>query len=172
MGADEPKGWDHQLHNEPIFQFGRSRIWRQWASNDDDLDVLTTAYGAAGTLSSEVSTSAIVRYGRNLENSYPSLILMNTRTSNSISVEKEWYVFAELKAEYVFNQIFTDGNTFRNSPSVDYERDFVGLNLGASYSWDGGSLTFAINHSDLLPYHSDKYQDRTQYGTLTLAFDI
>ncbi|MBM6549521.1 lipid A deacylase LpxR family protein [Marinomonas ostreistagni] len=173
MGADDPKGWDYQLHNEPVFQVGRGRVWRQWATNADDFDVLTTAYASAGTLRSSVNSSVMVRYGRDLENSYPSLLLMSTRTSNPIAVEKEWYVYAELKGEYVFNQIFTDGNTFRNSRSMsDYERDFVGLNLGASYSWGGGSITFAINHSDLMPHHSEQYQNRTQYGTLTLAFDI
>ena len=173
MGAEQPKGWDYQLHNEPVFQLGRGRVWRSWSSEQDQYDILTTARGSVGTLQSSISSSVMFRYGRDLQTSFPSVLLMTTRTSNPIAVEGEWYVYSELEAEYIFNQIFTDGNTFRDSPSIDYDHDYIGVNFGVSYSWGAGSITFAVNHSDLLKDDkNDQYQNQAQYGTLTLAFDI
>lgn len=172
LGSEQPQGWDAQLKNEPVFQFGRGRVWRTWAAELDNFDVLTTAKAHVGTIQSSVNSSLIMRYGRDLKDSFGSVLLMDSRTTNPIAVNGEWYVYAGLEAEYVFNQIFTDGNTFRDSASVDYDKEFLGLNFGMTYSWGQSAITFAVNHSDIFQIQSDRYRNETRYGTLTFAWQI
>ncbi|SBS26977.1 hypothetical protein MAQ5080_00689 [Marinomonas aquimarina] len=172
LGSDDPQGWGSQLHNELVFQVGRGRIWRHWASELDNMDLLTSLKGSVGTIRSAASSSLIVRYGRDLKRSFGSFLLLDSRTTNPVAVSGEWYVYAGLQAEYVFNEIFMDGNTFRDSASVNYDHSFIGLNFGVAYSWGRSSLTFAVNHSDLLQPSKDRYSDETRYGTLTYAWQF
>lgn len=170
LGSQTPQGWDAQLHNEIVFQFGRGRVWRTWSSELDNYDVLTTAKANVGTLQSSVSSNMIVRYGRDLRHSFGSVLLMDTRTSNPIAANGEWYLYLGLQAQYVFNQIYTDGNTYRDSASVDYDHTFIGLNYGLTYSWGRSTLTLAVNHSDLFQSESEQYRNDTRYGTLTYSW--
>ena len=172
LGSEAPKGWDAQLRNEAVFQFGRGRVWRSWSSELDDYDLLTTAKANLGTLQSSVSSNVIVRYGRDLRHSFASVLLMDTRTSNPIAVDGEWYLYLGVQAQYVFNQIYTDGNTYRDSASVDYDHTFIGLNYGLTYSWGRSALTFAVNHSDLFQSDSEQYRNDTRYGTLTYSWSM
>lgn len=172
LGSDDPQGWDSQIHNELVFKVGRGRIWRNWSSELDNMDVLTSVKGSIGTLRSAASSSVIFRYGRDLKRSFGSFLLLDSRTTNPIAVSGEWYVYAGLQAEYVFNEIFMDGNTFRDSASVNYDHSFVGLNFGAAYSWGRNSLTFAVNHSSLLQPSNSQYTDETRYGTLTYSWQF
>ncbi|WP_082856404.1 lipid A deacylase LpxR family protein [Marinomonas atlantica] len=172
LGSEEPQGWDAQLKNELVFQFGRGRVWRTWAAELDNYDVLTTAKAHLGTIQSSVNSSVIMRYGRDLKNSFGNVLLMDSRTTNPIAVNGEWYVYAGLEAEYIFNQVFTDGNTFRDSASIDYDREFLGLNFGITYSWGQSAITFAVNHSDIFQTQSDQYRNETRYGTITFASKI
>lgn len=172
LASDDPQGWDSQLHSELVFKLGRGRVWRNWASELDTVDVLASVKGSVGTLRSAASSSVIVRYGRDLNRSFGSFLLNESRTTNPMAVNGEWYVYAGIQAEYVFNEIFMDGNTYRDSASVDYDHSFLGLNFGAAYSWGRNALSFAVNHSDWLQPSNSKYTDETRYGTLTYSWQF
>lgn len=174
IGSDEPKGWDSQLNNELVFQFSRARAWRSWVSENNHFDIVTHANIGLGTIQSAVNGGVVARYGRQLLSSYPSLLLDYARTSNPIAINKGWYIYSELQAGYIFNQIFTDGNTFRESRSVEYDHDFIGVSAGLAYSTDVYSITIAINNSNIT---ENKTRNRalknlTKYGTLTFAWKI
>ena len=172
IGADEPQGWDTQLHNELVFQFSRARTWRSWVSGSGNYDLLTNADLSLGTIKSSLDTGMTVRYGKDLINSYATTLFSNSRISNPVTVEGGWFVYAGVKAGYIFNQIFTDGNTYRDSRSIDYDHEYVGLTAGFSYGWENVSLTFAINDANIIQ-NGDKAEaldNLTQYGTLTFAW--
>ncbi len=174
IGSDEPLGWDTQLENELVFQFGRGRTWRSWSSKNDSVDILTHSELSVGTIQSAVRGGLTFRFGRGLKQSYATTSFGSTRTSNPAAVEGGWYVFAGLQTGYVFNQIFTDGNTFRDSRSIDFDKEFVSVAAGLAYSWENVSVTFAINDSNVIQRGEteEALEDLTQYGTLTVAFRL
>ncbi|ETI58763.1 lipid A deacylase LpxR family protein [Marinomonas profundimaris] len=174
IGAQDPKGWDTQLKNEPVFMISRSRTWRSWVSDSERMDLLLGASVDVGTIKSGVNAGAVLRYGQRMENSYASVLLSGSRISNPIAIDHGWFVFAGVLFNYDFNQIFMDGNTFRNSQSVDYDRSHNMFSSGLSYSWGESSLAFAINspfsiNGDERDREIDKF---TRYGTLTFAWAL
>ncbi|WP_394178574.1 lipid A deacylase LpxR family protein [Marinomonas posidonica] len=174
ISAQEPMGWDTQLENELVFQFSRGRTWRSWVSESNNMDVLTGIEGGLGTLKSEVGAGFMLRYGRNLNESFPTVLLTDTRASNPLAVNRGWFVYAGLKFDYTFNQIFTDGNTFRNSRSIDYDHNNNMFTSGLTYAWDEASLSFAINSPFSLNGRKNaREMDKlTRYGTLTFAWQL
>jgi len=170
-GSDEPRGWDTQLEDEPVFNFNRGRVWRSWNSSSDRFDLLLDSELSLGTITSAISMGATLRYGRVLSHSYASHLFDSSRISNPVAIDRGWYFYAAIKASYIFNQIFTDGNTFRDSRSIDIDPESIGVGIGYSYSWDDVSVTFAINDFSIAEDTSDKQlEDLTRYGALTVAW--
>ncbi len=174
IGSKDPKGWGTQLKNEPIFQLTRARAWRALATKSNWADMVVTSEIAAGTLSSYVETGMTVRVGQGLQRSYASVLLNGSRTTNPVAIDDGWYLYAGVKAGYVFNQIFTDGNTFRDSRSVDYDHERIGVTAGLAYSWGPFSMTLALADSNILDSRdrAEQLEDLTQYGSLTIAWKL
>ena len=167
VGADEPKGWDSQLGDEIIFQVNRARLWRAWYSKDDRSDFLVLADIGAGTLSSYLASAMLVRFGRGLFNTFETPLLINTRSANPAAVNGAWYAFAGARFEYVFNNIFGDGNTFKDSRSIDFDHSQIGLTAGLALSWKQLSITLALYESNITDSSAG---DFTRFGTLTLGW--
>ena len=77
-----------------------------------------------------------------------------------------------MQAGYIAHQIFADGNTFRESRSVDYDPEFIGISTGFAYSWQDFALTFAMNNSNVIQSGDTKetLDNLNRYGTLTAAW--
>ncbi len=131
------------------------------------MDVLLVADAGLGTLSSYVSTAGLIRYGRNLSESFATPLLINTRSANPAAIRGGWYVFAGIRLEYVFNAIYADGNTFKDSRSINYDRSQVGLTAGLAYSWKKLSVTFALYESNTTDAST---REATRFSTLTLGW--
>ncbi len=173
IGSDDPKGWDTQLKNEFVFQFSRGRLWRTWVSDNQHYDLLLSSEAGLGTLSSYAETGMVVRYGRGLNRSYASALLNNSRTTNPVAIDNGWYVYAGVTAGYTFNQIYTDGNTYRDSRSIDYDHERLGVTAGLAYSWQRFSITLALSDANILDTRSEEeLEDLTQYGSLSIAWKL
>ncbi len=169
FGSDEPQGWDTQLNNELIFQFGRGRAWRNWVSQDNTMDFVTLADLKLGTFESSVYGGFSFRYGKNNDITYPSSLLSNDRTINPVAIDEGWFFYFNLGASYTFNNIFTDGNTFTDSRSIDVDPKQISTAIGFAYSWKNLSVTFAINSLDI-GNNNDNLENLTEYGTLTFLW--
>lgn len=167
FGADDPEGWDTQLEDEIVFQLTRGRLWRTWSAADDRMDLLVLGEAGVGTLSSFVASGVLYRYGVDLSSTYATPLLINSRSANPAAIEGGWYLFAGVRFEYIFNLIYTDGNTYRDSRSVDYDPSQIGVTAGLAYSWENVSVTFAIYDSNL---SDDLSRDVTRFGTLTIGW--
>lgn len=167
-GSNDPQGWDTQLENELVFQFSRGRIWRTWVSSSQHFDFLSGADINVGTLTSSVNGGLMLRYGRDLQSTYFTPLFNNLKTANPVAIKGGWYVYGGITASYVFNQIFLDGNTYRDSRSIEYDPDRLGIGIGLAYSWMDYSLTFAINDFDVIS--DETSEGLTQFGTLTFAW--
>lgn len=167
IGADEPKGWDTQLDNELVFQFSRGRLWRVWSAPTDRVDLLVLGEAGIGTLSSFLASAALVRFGSELANTFETPLLITTRSANPAAIEGDWYTYVGLRAEYVANQIFTDGNTYKDSRSIDYDSTQIGWTAGLALSWQKASITFALYDSNVTDDINGKY---TRFGALTFGW--
>ena len=174
LGNDEPQGWDTQLDNELVFSFERGRIWRSLATEQDNVDVLVAVNAFAGTLASAINSSIYFRYGKALQNTFSVPLLAQSRTLNPIAVDGGWYVYTGMTGTYTINQIFADGNTFRNSRSVNYDPFEFGLEAGFAYSWPSLSLTFVLQDNGFVQDRNADVDSEPldRYGSITLAWRI
>jgi hypothetical protein len=173
IGSDDPKGWGTQLENELVFQISRGRLWRHWVSHNEHADILLSSEAGIGTLSSYAESSFVIRYGRGLSRSYASVLLNNSRITNPVAIDNGWYLYAGMTAGYTFNQIYTDGNTFQDSQSIDYGQERLGVTAGLAYSWGKISITLALNDANILDTRSEEeLEDLTQYGSLSIAYKL
>ena len=170
--STEPKGWDTQLNDEIVFKVSRAQVWRSWISGSGNTDVLLGADVGLGTISSSAAVSAMIRYGRQLERSYPTTLLFTSRATNPVAVQHGWFVYAGLSARYLANQIFLDGNTFDNDgqESMDYDSDSIAAALGLAYSWQEWSLTLAVGDTNLEDLDNDRLNDYSRFGTFTVGW--
>ncbi len=169
VGATEPRGWDNQLHNEAVFQFGRGRVWRVSAREFEniEMDLLTVVDASIGTLSSGIGVGFMWRMGEGLVNSYPTSALMSSRYFAPANIGVGWNIFIGVGGNYSFNDIMVDGNTFRDSASAPLEHSQSGLLIGWSYSWDDYSLSFTFEESGGVARSGTASQS---FGSLTLAW--
>ena len=171
FNSDEAMGWDHQLKNEIVFQFSRGRAWRTWVSSGNDSDFISSAQLEVGTLSSSLSGTLLWRYGRQMERSFPAVLLTSDRATNPVAVEGGWFVYAGAELSYIHNIIFADGNTFVDSPSIDYDPVELGVMVGLAYSWQDFSVTLSINDLNILGINdSSEITKLTRYGSLTFVW--
>lgn len=171
LGSDEPLGWEHQLHDEIVFQFSRGRAWRSWVSDNQFFDFVTSAEASVGTISTDLSGSFLLRLGKNMERSFPAALLTSARATNPVAVDGGWFFYAGLEASYIHNFIFLDGNTFVDSPSIKYDPVEVSAMFGFAYSWDNFSITLAINDLNILGFNDrSDITELTRYGTLTFIW--
>ncbi len=169
-GSDEPKGWDHQLHNELVFQFEPGIIRRMWLRPDkQDMDAVLLADVALGTVQTSISTSLFIRTGSGLQYTYVTPALRSTRSSNPIAIGDGWFTYAGLNARYLFRQIFVDGNTYRDSPSIELDHTQVSLSVGLTYAWQAFSMSIAIEDAYVF---DDKPETLPRYGSVTFAWKL
>ena len=171
LDGDDPQGWDTQLNDEIVFQLSHAQVWKSWTSSNGRSDILLGTDASLGTISSSVGATAMYRYGRQLQRSFATALLVTSRSANSMAMQAGWYLFAATNASYLANQIFLDGNTFDNDgqKSMEYDNGTIGVTLGMAYAWPKFSLTFAI--SDLnVNKNNDSAAEYSEFGTLTLAW--
>lgn len=170
-GSDIPKGWKYQLGNEFVFQFSRGRAWRTWASQSDNFDLVTGYDLKIGTIESSVSWGGMMRYGRDMAMTYSSALLNDDRASNPVNINGGWFFYAGIEGRYMHNIIFLDGNTFKDSPSIDYPPfQFNGV-FGFTYAWEEISISIAINNIDVFASSSNN-EDIKEYGSFTLLWRL
>lgn len=130
VSADKPRGWNNQLRDEAGVLLAYFEKWRHGpATGVQAVPHFGVTLGNVMTLA---RVGGIVRAGHNMSGFGPDTIepggamLQRTRLYDNGTARSapEWYVFAGFDARLVGRNIFLDGNTFRDSASVD-RRAFV-----------------------------------------------
>ena len=176
LGDEKFQGWDNQLHNEPVVMLTHERMRRWPADATDNLsgwgwDAISHYGGAVGNLATHLNAGGEVRFGWKLPDDFGSTPLRpageNTApTRGGKSSGWSFHVFATTDAAWVIRDITLDGNTFRNSHSVD-KRNVVGQ---AGY---GLAVMYNRWKFALARYHSTRefdLQDQSPiYGSFTIS---
>jgi hypothetical protein len=129
FGYGSANGWSHQLKNEPALTIGYTRKWRfavPLSSSSDRLaaDVIPELGATLGNVMTYAEASAMVRVGWGLDADYgPRLMqpgLGGQGYFNPERVPGSWglYAFGGVQQRLVGHDLFLDGNTWQDSPSV------------------------------------------------------
>jgi len=174
----DPKGWDNQLNNEPLFQLGAGRKWRLLEGNisgGTDYDVITAVEGAVGNFSSNADVGVTFRFGTDLLQTYPVAALLPAREVNPLTgtAAGSYYVFVSVMGRYQANSIIIDGNSSafdddNNSDiTLEHGQNFVSAGFAVSFkSWS--LLLSAVSASKDVEEDDD---DRYSFGSLSVSWN-
>lgn len=139
IGSQDPQGWDNQLRDEVGVVLTYERKWRglyEFSPFGLGVDFTPSLGGSIGNVFTHAAAGAVVRFGYDLPADYgPPLIRPSLPGSDFFMPNREfgWYLFAGVEGRAVAHNIFLDGNTFRDSHSVDKEIFVGGLQLGVAF---------------------------------------
>jgi hypothetical protein len=178
IDSPDPKGWHNQIGNELTIQLFHERRWRKlWEPGFLEAiglhtDVTPHIGGALGNVYIHAAAGGTLRLGTDLPADYgtprirPSLpgseFFAPTRNFSG-------YLFAGLEVRGVLRNIFLDGNTFRDSHSVE-KYPVVG-------DFQGGIAAVAFNVRLAFTYVVRTREfvlqdDADKFGAFTLSFRI
>ena len=150
LGDEKFKGWDNQLHNEPVFKLVHERM-RRWPAEPSAAgwgwDAISHWGGALGNLATYANAGGEVRFGWKLPDDFGSSPMRpageNTAPTR-LGRAAGWsgHLFLTSDARWVLRDITLDGNTFRTSHRVD-KRPFVG-DIGYGVAVMRGRWKFAL----------------------------
>lgn len=179
---DYPQGWDNQLGNEIGVNVSYERMWRIRDRRDShgfDWDILPYAGVTLGNVMTHGTIGTEVRFGYNLpddfgtgaitESATTPTALENPYTSKSWVNRLGFHFFLRGEGRAVARNIFLDGNTFRDSHSVDKYPLVADLSAGFAVNWKNTKLSYAYI------YRTREYrgQDEGQiFGSITLSFNF
>lgn len=171
LGSEEPLGWGNQIENELIINIEARRIWKLYRSSGERLqfDVLGITGAEAGNLKSAAKAGVAFRWGTNLQSSFVTFSLQADRQVNplALSSKDDFYVFIGARGDYVYNDIFIDGNTFRDSHSVPLEHAQNQLSAGVVWNIDrcGFVFQFSSNSSKMT-----LVDEREKFGSVSITY--
>jgi lipid A 3-O-deacylase len=150
LREDDSRGWNAQLRNEPALLLGYERAWPAIASASFDrleLDFTPRVGATVGNVFTYASAGTVARIGRNLPDDFPATHISLGPARDGYrgnATQRGWYAWAGADARLVARNIFLDGNTFRDSASVERKRFVWDLQLGVAATWGLQRLGFAI----------------------------
>jgi hypothetical protein len=171
LGENRSQGWDSQIGSEVTVMAGYERAWPRVIEGRFDghsYDAALRAGGAIGNVLTYADTGIVVRFGRHLPDDIPvtHISLGPPRDGYRGTPQFGWYVWGGFDARYVAHNMFLDGNTFRDSPSVPRKRRGYDTQLGAALAWPRARLGFAYIQRSR---EFDGQQGPDRFGQLTLS---
>jgi hypothetical protein len=144
----DPQGWDTQLGNELGIYATYQHSWRELAAKTLlglDFDVAPHLGGALGNVYTYADAGFTLRYGEDLPRDYgPPRV--QPGVLGSVFFEPtdrfSWYLFGSVEGRAVARNIFLDGNTFKDSRSVEKEPFVADLQWGIVLTWHDYRLSF------------------------------
>ena len=173
VSGDYPLGWDKQLKDELGLMLTYERKWRGLVEAEAfglGADVVPHIGANLGNVNTSASVGTTLRVGWDLPADYgPPRIRPSLPGSDFFIPTKQvsGYLFTTVEGRAVARDIFLDGNTFRDSPSVD-KKNFVGsLQLGGALTYEDTRLSYT---HVFMTRQFDTESKPEQFGALTLSY--
>ena len=169
----DPKGWNNQLKDELGIILTYERKWRgiyQLNPYGWGIDATPHIGASLGNIHTYAAAGITFRVGYDLPSDYgPPLIRPNLPGSDFFMPNDGlgWYLFAGLEGRAVARNIFLDGNTFKDSHSVE-KNHFVGsLQAGIAVTYE--NIRIAYTH--IFRTKEFKGQDNAdEFGAITISY--
>lgn len=178
IGADRAKGWSHQLRNEPGINLSFERAWRTRTFQTPrmlsfETDVIPYGIMALGNVQTYAGLGATFRIGPRLPDDFgPTRIYPGVGGSEWFRPTGDGcgcYVFAGLEERAIARDIFLDGNSFRDSASVDKKNFVTDAKLGAVAILGNARVSFTHVFRSK-EFHGQPKPD--QFGSISVSFGL
>lgn len=172
IDSPDPKGWDNQLDTEPTIGLTYERKWRALLEAEPfglATDVIPHIGATVGNVATYANAGGTVRLGFDLPQDYgPPRIRPSLPGSDFFVPTKDLsgYVFATVEGRAVARDIFLDGNTFKDSHSVDKENLVGSAQVGAALTM--GDTRLSYTHVFMTREFETQEEDG-QFGAVTLS---
>jgi len=172
----EPKGWDYQLENELGLMFSWQRRWPEAFAVDTWGGGYFRIMPHVGATIGNIYT--YTNAGFNLQfvpkkdrwQSQPLRVRPAIPGSGFFSNFEDgwsWMLFAGVEGRVIARNIFLDGNTFEDSPSVDKRYFVADANAGLAMSYKSMRISYTVN------WRSEEFRGQDEshlFGALSLGF--
>jgi hypothetical protein len=147
IGQQPSNGWDTQLNDEPAVQLYAGRVWRVSTGSLGGLetDALPEVGAGLGTVRVYGLAGARFRFGQGLASDYgPARVRPGLSGGDAFQPTRPfaWYVFVGADGQAVAHDVTLDGNTWRESPSVDRNAAVGELEFGFALMAYGARITY------------------------------
>ncbi|MCH8491544.1 MAG: lipid A deacylase LpxR family protein [Oceanicaulis sp.] len=174
IGSPDPRGWDQQLRNEPGIILEYERKWRNiirpFGIAGFEADASPHVGFALGNVFTHAAAGMTFRLGTDLRADFaPPRVRPSLPGSTFFEPRRKvgGYFFLGAEARAVGRNIFLDGNTFRDGPSVDREVLVGELQAGIAITTPG--VRYSYTHVVRTREFSET-NDFTTFGALSVAF--
>ncbi len=175
IGVPHANGWDNQLRDELglVVTYVRKSEHFRYMKNSLEYSWSPHKVLALGNVYSYAGAGMMVRFGRNLRNDigppnispgFPGNAFFNPTKEGS-----SWYLFAGIEGRAMARNIFLDGNTFKDSHSVDKKPLVFDLQYGIAYQ--RGKVR--LSYSQVLrskEFYGQK--DESLFGAVNISYDL
>ncbi|SMF79139.1 hypothetical protein SAMN06265365_13452 [Tistlia consotensis] len=174
IGNEPSNGWGYQLGNEPGFDLSYTTKWRMVYEPIEDtnfgVDFMPHLGLTLGNVMTNAAAGGTVRIGSGLDRDFgpPRIRPAVPGSAYFARGGLDAYLFASVEGRAVARDIFLDGNTFQDSPSVQ-KKNFVGdLQLGVAVML--GNVRVSYTHVTRSPqFVGDDWQT---FGSLALSVNV
>ena len=121
-----------------------------------------------GNLESATKAGLAIRWGTNLQYSFPAFSLQADRQINPLALtpDNDFYLFFGVRAGVVFNDILIDGNTFTDNHSVPLEHNQDQVSAGVVWSFGRNAFVFQVSS---ISSNTDVISKRNEFGALSFT---
>jgi hypothetical protein len=174
LNIDRALGWKTQIGDEPGVNLIATRQWRyNWLSplpEGVSFGIVPSVSASLGNVNTYASAGALFRFGTALESDFgPPRVRPVSAGSVFYDPTRpwSWYVFAGLEGRAVFRDITLDGNSWRDSRSVDRQTLVGDASLGFAVFTPFGRITatYTVRTEEF-----EKQPQLAQFGSLSIAF--
>jgi len=152
-GSPRPNGWANQLPDQPTLNVFYDRVWSGWyetrigeAGSGYNVDLSPYVGVALGNVYTYAGGGATLRFGPNLPAGLgPRSLRPGPPGSDSYkpTPDTRWYLFLGLEGRAVARNIFLDGNSSTDSPSLDKNALVGELRAGVNVTFGRYRLGYA-----------------------------
>jgi len=181
IGNDEPKGWANQLQDEPTLEITYEHKWK-WLNADTGnhwgYDLIPHAGFAVGNVAIYANAGAEFRVGWKRPNDFGTCTIRPGCESGAFPDYENHdrsggsrfgvFFFLGADAQAVAHDIFLDGNTFKDSHSVDKKPFVANFSLGLGFATSNLKVTYAVVYRTK-QFDSQPHNEQV-FGSLLLSY--
>jgi hypothetical protein len=148
IGSQQARGWNNQLKDEITVSLTHERKWRHlWRHPTYGLGFDFTPHvgGSLGNLSTYLNLGATVRVGQGLARDYGPPRIRPSLPGSGFFLPQDgigWYFYAGVDGRAMAHNIFLDGNTFKDSHSVDSKTWVGDVQMGLVLTFSAVQLAY------------------------------